>query len=99
MDIYWDAGCYAWDVAVRLPTRAPTLTESRLTQQAGAVIVSEAGGFFSGGKDGFETNILPGEAVMSRRYVFVRPVRPTEVSLTHHTLFAQSLDQTDLSTV
>ncbi|KAK1924161.1 putative inositol-1-monophosphatase [Papiliotrema laurentii] len=60
IDIYWDAGCYAWDVA------------------AGAVIVPEAGGFFSGGKDGFRGNISLGDAVMSRRYVFVRGVQPSQ---------------------
>ena len=62
MDIYWDAGCYAWDVA------------------AGAVIINEAGGLFSGGRDGFNNGIAPGEAVMSRRYVFVRAVKKNKVS-------------------
>lgn len=63
MDIYWDAGCYSWDVA------------------AGAVIVTETGGLFSGGKDGFKDGISLGDAVMSRRYVFIRAVKGTEVSL------------------
>lgn len=62
IDIYWDAGCYAWDVA------------------AGAVIVTEAGGLFSGGRDGFRNEIAPGAAVMSRRYVFIRAVQGSEVS-------------------
>lgn len=44
------------------------------------MIVPEAGGFFSGGKDGFRGNISLGDAVMSRRYVFVRGVQPSQVS-------------------
>ncbi|WVW86943.1 hypothetical protein I302_108999 [Kwoniella bestiolae CBS 10118] len=45
---------------------------------AGAIIVSEAGGFFSGGKDAFHRVAPMGEILMSRRYVFVRPVPDSE---------------------
>ncbi|KAK6908469.1 hypothetical protein I203_102471 [Kwoniella mangroviensis CBS 8507] len=45
---------------------------------AGAIIVSEAGGFFSGGKDAFHNDAPMGEILMSRRYVFVRPLPDSE---------------------
>ncbi|WVR08071.1 hypothetical protein IAU60_005117 [Kwoniella sp. DSM 27419] len=45
---------------------------------AGAIILSETGGFWHGGKEAFERAASEGEVLMSRRYVFVRAVPPTE---------------------
>jgi hypothetical protein len=53
------------------------------------VIVTEAGGFFTGGKKSFErgTDDL-GKIMMSRRYCCVRAVPPTEVShSTNHEVY------------
>jgi myo-inositol-1(or 4)-monophosphatase len=83
IDVYWDAGCYSWDVAVSPPACShPRLGGPglELKIQAGAVIVPEAGGLFSGGKDAFKRGIQPGDAIMSRRYVFMRAVQGTAVS-------------------
>ncbi|KAG7530716.1 hypothetical protein FFLO_04824 [Filobasidium floriforme] len=61
LDLYWDAGPYAWDVA------------------AGMVIVTEAGGYFTGGKASFDrgTDDL-GKIMMSRRYCCIRGVPATD---------------------
>ena len=48
--------------------------------QAGIVIVSEAGGFFAGGKEAHEQGLAPADVVMNRRYVFVRAVPGARVS-------------------
>ncbi|WVQ79193.1 hypothetical protein IAT38_001289 [Cryptococcus sp. DSM 104549] len=58
LDLYWDAGCFPWDVC------------------AGAIIVEETGGYFSGGKDSLDASI--GDILMGRRYVFARVVPPTQ---------------------
>jgi hypothetical protein len=52
----------------------------QLTTQAGSIIIQEAGGFFSGGKEAFVDNVPVGDIIIGRRYVAVRPVAPTEVS-------------------
>ncbi|ORY34757.1 putative inositol-1-monophosphatase [Naematelia encephala] len=44
---------------------------------AGSIILQEAGGFFSGGKQAFSSNAAIGEILFSRRYVAVRPVAAT----------------------
>ena len=93
IDVYWDAGCYSWDVAVSL-SRLQLCTggrEPELIDQAGAVIVPEAGGLFSGGKDAFKQGIQIGDAIMSRRYVFMRAVQGTEVNR----MRTQSLSRAD----
>ncbi|WWC73709.1 uncharacterized protein I206_107681 [Kwoniella pini CBS 10737] len=64
LDVYWDAGCFPWDVC------------------AGAIIVSETGGFFSGGKGAFEKAAGPGEILMGRRYVLVRALPPSKTETT-----------------
>ncbi|WWC65794.1 uncharacterized protein I303_108416 [Kwoniella dejecticola CBS 10117] len=64
LDVYWDAGCFPWDVC------------------AGAIIVSETGGFFSGGKDAFEQDAAMGDILMGRRYVFVRALPPSKAEST-----------------
>jgi hypothetical protein len=48
--------------------------------QAGAIILKEVGGFFSGGKDLFERDAPVGEVILGRRYICIRAVPPTEVS-------------------
>ncbi|WVQ96048.1 hypothetical protein IAU59_003148 [Kwoniella sp. CBS 9459] len=45
---------------------------------AGAIILSETGGFFHGGKADFARNAPIKDVLMSRRYVFVRAVPPTK---------------------
>jgi hypothetical protein len=48
--------------------------------QAGMIILTEAGGYFTGGKASFErgTDDL-GKIMMSRRYCCIRAVPPTDV--------------------
>ncbi|WOO81409.1 Protein qutG [Vanrija pseudolonga] len=60
LDISWDAGCWAWDVA------------------AAAVILKETGAFFHGGKELYARDAPIGEILMSRRYVAVRALPPTD---------------------
>ncbi|WRT69682.1 uncharacterized protein IL334_006672 [Kwoniella shivajii] len=60
LDVYWDAGCFPWDVC------------------AGAIIVSETGGFFSGGKDAEAQNTTDADVLMGRRYIFVRALPPSK---------------------
>nr|XP_031857614.1 uncharacterized protein CI109_007009 [Kwoniella shandongensis]KAA5524686.1 hypothetical protein CI109_007009 [Kwoniella shandongensis] len=62
LDIYWDAGCFPWDVC------------------AGAIIIHETGGFFSGGKGTLDRPI--GDILMSRRYIFVRALPSTQAEST-----------------
>ncbi|WWC92787.1 uncharacterized protein L201_007746 [Kwoniella dendrophila CBS 6074] len=64
LDVYWDAGCFPWDVC------------------AGAIIVSEIGGFFSGGKDAFEREADMPEILMGRRYIFIRALPPSKTETT-----------------
>ncbi|OCF43818.1 myo-inositol-1(or 4)-monophosphatase [Kwoniella heveanensis CBS 569] len=45
---------------------------------AGAIILSETGGFFHGGKDDFARDAPIKDVLMSRRYVFVRAVPPSK---------------------
>jgi len=64
LDMYWDAGCWAWDVC------------------AGAIILQETGGFFSGSKQALEHNEPIGQILMGRRYICVRAIPPTETETT-----------------
>lgn len=41
-------------------------------------MLKEVGAFFAGGKDLFERNAPVGEVLMSRRYIAIRAVAPTE---------------------
>lgn len=51
----------------------------------------EAGGLFSGGKDAFKQGIQIGDAIMSRRYVFMRAVQGTEVDRMRRTSLYRGL--------
>ncbi|KAJ9120880.1 hypothetical protein QFC22_002815 [Naganishia vaughanmartiniae] len=62
LDIYWDNGCYPWDVC------------------AGMVIIQESGGYATTGdpKVYAKGNVDIGDAMMGRRYCFVRAIAATE---------------------
>jgi hypothetical protein len=58
-----------------------TMRKNR-AQQAGAVIVKEAGGLFLGGVQSFARgNDHIGDIMMSRRYCVIRAVAPSKVRL------------------
>jgi myo-inositol-1(or 4)-monophosphatase len=73
----------------------PNTAMSTDIPQAGAVIVQEAGGFFSGGKEAFEQNAPVGDVIIGRRYVAVRPVAATEVGIPPSALASTHLHQTE----